>query len=54
VKAYDADWPDRDDKIDSDTVGAEPAPGHFVANSGTLVFIGQGAKYRAKYQAGTC
>jgi hypothetical protein len=26
VKAYDADWPDRDDKIDSDTVGAEPAP----------------------------
>ena len=54
VKAYDADWPDGDDKIDSDTIGAEPDPGHYFANSGTLVFIGRGAKDRAKYRAGAC
>ena len=46
VKAYDADWPDRDDRIDSDVVTG--------FTRGTLVFIGQGAKYRATYHSGAC
>jgi hypothetical protein len=46
VTAYDADWPDRDDKIDSDVVTG--------FSRGTLVFVGDGAKYRATYHGGAC
>jgi hypothetical protein len=46
VKAYEADWPDPDDRIDEDVVTG--------FSRGTLVFIGHGAKYRATYHRGAC
>jgi hypothetical protein len=45
VQAWDHDALDPDDFIGSDTVGG---------GSGTLFFVGDGAKYRAKYHAGAC
>lgn len=46
VKAYEHDALDPDDLIDTDVVTG--------FNSGTLVFIGDGAKYRARYHGGAC
>ena len=46
VKAYDYDALDPDDLIDSDVVKG--------FTRGTLVFIGDDAKYRAKYRSGAC
>jgi hypothetical protein len=45
VEAWDADSPDPDDFIGSDTIGR---------SRGTLVFKGDGAKYRARYHRGPC
>jgi hypothetical protein len=45
VEAWDADSPDPDDFIGSDTIGR---------GRGTLVFKGDGAKYRARYHRGAC
>jgi hypothetical protein len=45
VKAWEADSPDPDDFIGSDKVGR---------GRGTLVFVGDGAKYRAVYHRGAC
>jgi hypothetical protein len=45
VQAFDADSFDPDDFIGSDTVGR---------GRGTLVFKGDGAKYRARYHGGAC
>jgi hypothetical protein len=46
VQAWDADSPDPDDFIGSDKVG----PGKH----GTLVFVGDDARYRAVYHSGAC
>ena len=46
VKAYDYDALDPDDLIDSDVVKG--------FTRGTLVFVGDDAKYRAKYRSGAC
>lgn len=45
VEAWDADSPDPDDFIGSDTVGG---------SSGTLTFKGDDAHYSAQYSAGAC
>ena len=45
VQAWEADSPDPDDFIGSDEVGG---------GRGTLVFVGDGAKYRAAYHRGAC
>jgi len=45
VQAWEADAPDPDDFIGSDKVGR---------GRGTLVFEGDGAKYRARYHGGAC
>jgi hypothetical protein len=45
VKAWEADSPDPDDFIGSDKVGG---------GRGTLVFVGDDAKYRAVYHRGAC
>jgi hypothetical protein len=46
VKAYDYDALDPDDLIDSDVVTG--------FNRGTLKFVGNGAKYRARYRGSAC
>jgi hypothetical protein len=46
VKAYEHDALDPDDRIGRDVVTG--------FSRGTLVFIGDGAKYRAKYHGGAC